>query len=299
MTASIWELVIISEDRLSSVVISDGLIRRAQPWFGTLVEIAVPAGQDAAIEAGFAAIRHVHQRMSYHEAGSDLEKLRSAPIGSSVAVDPETVRVLRFAAALSAETGRLFDVTVARHLVAAGFLPARGLRTSNALTGDAGDIQIIDDTHVTCHAPLLIDLGGIAKGHGVDLAVAALIAAGCSHGIVNAGGDLRVFGDEPQAIWLNRADGTLAAPISIRNMAVATSSNRHTRNRIKGQVMTPHIGRDQAPVIVDHAVTITAPICIVADALTKVALADPILANTLFAGYGAQMMIPESLGVAA
>jgi FAD:protein FMN transferase len=277
---------------------ADDLIRRAQPWFGTIVEIAVPEGCEGTIEAGFTAIRHVHARMSYHEAGGDLEKLRSAPIGSSVTIDPETVRVLRFAAKLHDETNRLFDVTVARHLVAAGFLPARGLHKPSALTGTARDIEIIDDIHVRCHAPLLIDLGGIAKGHGVDLAVAALVKAGCGHGIVNAGGDLRAFGSEPQVIWLNRADGSLAAPISITNMAVATSSNRHMRTRVKGQVMTPHIGRDQVPVIVDHAVTIIAPTCIIADALTKVAFADPQLANTLFARYGAQIIIPELLKAA-
>ncbi len=277
----------------------DGLIRRAQPWFGTIVEIAVPKESADAIEAGFAAIRHVHARMSYHDAGSDLEKLRLAPIGSNVAVDPETICVLRVARDLYDETNGLFDVTVARHLVAAGFLPARGVHKRDALTGSARDIEIVDDTQLRCHAPLLIDLGGIAKGHGVDLAVAALIEAGCSHGIVNAGGDLRVFGDVPQAIWLNRADGGLAAPINVINMAVATSSNRHNRTRQKGQVMTPHIGRDQVPVIADHAVTIIAPTCIIADALTKVALADTGLADQLLAHYGAQMIIPELLKVAA
>lgn len=278
---------------------AEDLIRRAQPWFGTIVEIAVPKGCEGMVEAGFAAVRHVHARMSYHEAGSDLEKLRLAPIGSSVAVDPETVRVLRFAATLCGETNSLFDVTVARHLVVAGFLPARGLHKPSALTGTARDIEIVDDTHVRCHAPLLIDLGGIAKGHGVDLAVAALVKAGCSYGIVNAGGDLRAFGGEPQVIWLNRADGGLAEPISVTNLAVATSSNRHTRTCIKGRIMTPHIGHEQRPVIVDHAVTVTAPTCIIADALTKVALADPELANTLFARYDAQMIIPEQLKAAA
>ena len=277
----------------------DDLIRRAQPWFGTIVEIAVPKGCEAAINAGFAAIRHVHARMSYHEDDSDLDKLRTAPVGLSVAIDPETVCVLRFAALLHGETNNLFDVTVARHLVAARFLPLRGLHNLGALTGSARDIEIIDDTHVRCHAPLLIDLGGIAKGHGVDLAVAALMKAGCRHGIVNAGGDLRAFGGEPQLIWLNRADGGLAEPISVTNLAVATSSNCHTRTRHKGRVMTLHIGHEQRPVIVDHAVTVTAPSCIIADALTKVALADPEFANTLFARYGAQMIIPELLKAAA
>jgi thiamine biosynthesis lipoprotein len=277
----------------------DRLIRRAQPWFGTLVEIAVPKEQDAVIEAGFAAIRHVHARMSYHDTTSDLEKLRSAAVGEIVAVDPETVTVLRLAERLHQETRGLFDVSVGSRLVATGFLPMRGKHTPDAINGDARDIEIIDDNHIRCHAPLLIDLGGIAKGHGVDLAVAALIDAGCSHGIVNAGGDLRVFGDVAQAVWLNRADRSLAAPIFITNRAVATSSNRHTRTRRKGKMVTPHIGYDHTAISVDHAVAITAPTCIIADALTKVALADTGLANQLCARYGAEMIIPETLKAAA
>jgi FAD:protein FMN transferase len=271
----------------------DGLIRRAQPWFGTIVEIAVPVGREAAIEIGFAQIRHVHARMSYHDAGSDLERMRDAPIGSVVVVDAETVNVLRIAVRLYVESDGLFDVTIGRELAMSKFLPLRGPYDLAHVIGVASDIEIVDDTHIRCHAPLLIDLGGIAKGHGVDLAVAALIAAGCTHGIINAGGDLRVFGDVPQPIWLHSADGSLAAPIDITNMAVATSSNRHNRKRVHGQVMTPHIGRDQMPVIANQAVTIIAQTCIVADALTKIALADPECANQMLARYGARMIIPE------
>ena len=39
-----------------------------------------------------------------------------------------------------------------------------------------------------------IDCGGIAKGYAVDVAIATLVRAGCSAGLVNAGGDLRAFG---------------------------------------------------------------------------------------------------------
>jgi FAD:protein FMN transferase len=271
----------------------DDLVRRAQPWFGTIVEIAVPVGQEAAIEAGFARIRHVHERMSYHDASSDLHWLREARIGMAVRVDPETIHVLKFALQLQQETDGLFDVTVGRHLAATQFLPMRGPYDLDEVVGRGTDIEIIRGSHVRCHAPLLIDLGGIAKGHGVDLAVTALIAAGCNHGIVNAGGDLRVFGDVAQPIWFNRADGSLSEPIALANAAVATSANLHNRRRSGARVMTPHIGRSGTPVIADHAVSVIAPTCMIADAMTKVAMADLTLAAKLLAQYGAQMIITE------
>jgi len=45
------------------------------------------------------------------------------------------------------------------------------------------------------HAPVHIDLGGIAKGYAVDRALMALRTAGCRGALVNAGGDLAVFGN--------------------------------------------------------------------------------------------------------
>jgi thiamine biosynthesis lipoprotein len=54
-------------------------IRRARPLLGTFVEIAagagVPADQEAAVEAAFAAIANVHRLMSFHAADSDVGRL--------------------------------------------------------------------------------------------------------------------------------------------------------------------------------------------------------------------------------
>lgn len=46
-----------------------------------------------------------------------------------------------------------------------------------------------------------LDLGGIGKGYGVDLAAASLTEAGFSDFIVNAGGDLSVSGDKKGKPW--------------------------------------------------------------------------------------------------
>ena len=97
------------------------MIRRARPWLGTIVEIA--CDDLPAIEAGFAAIAHAHARMSFHEATSDLAALRETKPGSVVAVDAQTVQVLRFALELYRASDGLFDVTIGRQLVATKFLP--------------------------------------------------------------------------------------------------------------------------------------------------------------------------------
>ncbi|MFW1123225.1 FAD:protein FMN transferase, partial [Vibrio parahaemolyticus] len=75
--------------------------------------------------------------------------------------------------------------------------------------GTGADITVIDARRVRLARRVLVDLGGIAKGHAVDRAVAAMIAAGAPCGLVNAGGDLRGFGAMDWAIGLRDADGAV------------------------------------------------------------------------------------------
>ena len=273
------------------------MIRRARPWLGTIVEIA--CDNPSALEAGFAAIAHVHKRMSFHEAGSDLAVLRIAKPGDAVHVDAETVRVVRLALDLHGASGGLFDVTVGRQLVSAKFLPRTTAHRLAYYSGTSADIEIVDDTHVMCHRPMLIDLGGIAKGHAVDLAVAAVQAAGATQGIVNAGGDLRVFGSRAETIWLRRADGQLGSSLEASNVAVASSSNLLFRRSLRGESHSPHIGYGRKAMLTGDAVTVTAPTCAFADAMTKVAMADSALAIRLLALVGGAVRITPHLSEAA
>lgn len=274
-------------------------IRRCQPWLGTLVEISAetPRGW-ADLDAAFEAVAHVHRRMSFHTEDSDLAALRRAPAGQSVPVSPDTVAVLRLALDLHGLTDGLFDVAVGRTLVAAGFLPhpdGRGLRH---MTGTASDIEIIDDTHVRCHRPMLVDLGGIAKGYAADLAIDVLKARGAVSGIVNAGGDIGVFGPGYEPIDIRNGDGQIVNRIGLQDRAIATSSNTGSRRRFRGRTVTPHLGRNRQAVLTDHTISVIAPNCMVADALTKVAMADATLAERLLARYDGDLVIsvtPETV----
>jgi thiamine biosynthesis lipoprotein len=74
---------------------------------------------------------------------------------------------------------------------------------------------------VIAHLPLRLDLGGIAKGYAVDRALAALRAAGCRRGLVNAGGDLAVFGADGHCVVIrNHGRDSI---VELNNAALATS----------------------------------------------------------------------------
>ena len=278
---------------------ADLALRRCRPLLGTFVEIAAPAGMEAAVEAAFAAITRLHRSMSFHEETSDLARLRRAPAGSLVEVDVETVEVLRVAATLHRRSGGLFDVAIGARLVATGFLPRPAGVSLCAMVGTAGDIEIIDDSRVRCRRPMLIDLGGLAKGHAVDRAAAILAGAGAERAIVNAGGDLRVVGGRGQVIHLRDADGRIDGAVEIADAAIASSSNRHLRRRHRGGEVAPHLGRNHAAVLAEEAVTIIAGRCIIADAMTKVALADRRLAMEMLAELGGEIVALPSRRLAA
>ncbi len=224
------------------------------------------ARAEAALGAAFDALAEVARRLHPSAAGSELARLNAARAGTAVALGPAALAVLRFAQRLHTLSAGVFDPC----------LPTRAGRLT--------DLQLLLEgaPHAIARVPLEIDCGGIAKGYAVDAAVAALRGGGCSAGLVNAGGDLRVFGALAERLWLRGTD-TLR-PLELRDAAVAVS-DRDAPHRPAG-----HRGyyvragsaaaRRYAAVRAHDAMT--------ADALTKcVLLAAPAQARAVLAACGA------------
>src|SRR4051794_27429920 len=162
---------------------SSRLARRARPALGTIVEMraaGVPVSAHA-FDRAFAAVERVHSLMSRQKRDSDVARINRALPGTLTTIDPWTFDVLRRAKELHAATDGLFDCAAS---------PSRG--------GTLRDLEIVARRGVMLHRRLELTLDGIAKGYAVDRAVDALRAHGITTGAVNAGGDLRVFGEEPQ-----------------------------------------------------------------------------------------------------
>lgn len=269
-------------------MLRDARTRRCRPWLGTYVEIETE-GDASVIDVGFDAIAEVHRRMSFHEPTSDLALMRDTTAGEIIQVSRLTVEVLEIALDLFRASGGVFDVSIGRELVRDGFLPKSRIGWKNA-TGHLTDLEILDECSVRLHRPLLIDLGGIAKGYAVDRAVAAMQAAGCKRGLVNAGGDLRTFGNQASTITLRNPDGSLGETVSLIDSAMATSSNLHSRKRRWGISCSPHRGPNGRSIFSKGCVSVIAPRCVIADAMTKVALADRQLAQDLLAAHGGYIL---------
>jgi thiamine biosynthesis lipoprotein len=287
-------------------------IRRARPLLGTFVEISVQGlmrtrAEDATGRA-FAEIAAVHRLMSFHEAGSDLDRLHRARIGARVAVDARTHEVLAWCARIAAASAGRFDPTVAARQVAHGLLPRPASPWTPQARADWRDIELPDSKHVRLARPLWIDLGGIAKGYAVDRALDILVDAGATQVCVNAGGDLRVAGARSEIVHLRIPAGILAAPAcEIHDGALATSGTlRPSTHCAPGLQVPPIDGRRRRAFARPRIVAVAADRCIVADALTKVVMAgDGRVAQRVLAAFGAQSLgldcdsTPAPIGAAA
>ena len=263
------------------------LIVRAEIALGTLVEIALPADDatDARFAAAFAAIAHVHRTMSAHDPASDLALIADAAHRRAVVVDRQTCAVLEIALAMHRETRGAFDVTVAPE---PGYVGSTGecAAKMRARRGGMAAVILESGNRVRTAVPIRLDLGGIAKGYAVDRAVDALRATGARQGIVNAGGDLRAFGSgqwTPVRVRHSADPALVTVLFDVRDAAVATSADYF--RSAPGALLDP---RSRCIRAFGGSVTVVAPTCALADALTKVVALDPCHAPEILGQYGAQ-----------
>jgi len=273
-------------------------VRRARPLLGTFVEIAASGDAqalEAAIESAFGAVTRVHHLMSFHDPASDVSRLNRDAGDEDVAVDAWTYEVIRTAVDLDRRSDGAFDITVAPALQGLGLLPDFGGLQAAASRGASEAIALLPGYRVRFGDPATrIDLGGIAKGFAVDRAVEALRAHGIRRGLVNAGGDLAAFGPDPEKVHIRdpRDPRRSIARIDVANEAIASSGRRFdplgSAETAASAVIDARTGE---PAREFAGVTVRAPHCIVADALTKVVMVRGEAAADLLEDFGASAML--------
>jgi thiamine biosynthesis lipoprotein len=255
------------------------MMRRAQPWLGTLVDVTLADRADdetlrKAFDCGFAEIGRVHQLMSFHEATSDVSRINHAQPGEALVVHRHTYNVLRIAETIKEVSNGAFNIACAPCLVEWGHLPAPGAPVPKYVP-DQAIFQLKGDGSVVKLSDGWIDLGGIAKGYAVDLAIGALRAAGVRNACVNAGGDLRVLGEKAFAIALRdpKAPTQVRQEIFLQDEAMATSATYFSGKHHDGQSTSALCdGLSGRPIVAPVSVSVRASLCVIADGLTKVVL---------------------------
>ena len=257
-------------------------VERMRPMLGTFVSIQAtgsdrvsPECIQAAIDSAFRAVARVDLLMSVHRYRSDIGRLNRCRPGASVLVHRWTYQVLTQAQTLRRDSGGTFDCNVGKSLRKAGLLPKRCGAAAVSLRKSGITMTLRPHCRVGVARSLSLDLGGIAKGFAVDQAVQVLQAHRMISGVVNAGGDLRTFGQAAQPIWRRcTSDPSTAEPIGhLQNGAIATSAPyfTHHKQRVNSYSSAIVNPKTNAFCAIPNSISVIARTGMLADALTKIA----------------------------
>lgn len=268
-------------------------ISRCKPLLGTYVELTLCADEsrdvliDMSISA-FSKIEKIESLMSFHNVKSELSYINRFAHIKACCISKDTEAVLNKALQISKKTDGLFDVTIAPSLVRQGILPNN--KWSFADSASWKDIYI-ENREVSFYKPMLIDLGGIAKGYAVDLAMS--IFDDKVNVIINAGGDLKMSHWMGQYVQVKYISPKVKKIIKIPMIApaVATSANYYLDG--KSAIISPKTGKT---ILVKNSYSVFAENCILADALTKVAFLSA-QKNNLINSFGAKLVSINQKGI--
>jgi len=190
-------------------------VNRSTTAMGTFVQIRVwlagnPTAADearagAAIEKGLAELRRLEALMTTWKPESDVSRINAAAGKAPVKISDEVFDCIARSLGFAKRSFGAFDIS---------FYALKGLWHFD----DDLNPTLPDDAEVRRRLPLIdwqkieldrraktvrlaregmaINLGGIGKGYAVDAAVRVVKAAGFANGLVQAGGDLMIFGSK-------------------------------------------------------------------------------------------------------
>lgn len=236
---------------------------------GTVAEVRVSGFHDPApaLDAAFAALDLVDTRMSLWRE-SELARLNREGFADC---SPELAAVVRHALGVAADSRGAFDPTVEPLVRAAGHLggevraPTEKQRAALLTRVGWTRVHLAPGTRmVRLTGRARLDLGGIAKGYAVDLALEALRQAGATAGLVDLGGSsVGVFGTEI-GVDVRDPSGEHALPWASFVLGDASLGSSASEER-KGHIIDPRTGRPAARVA---SATVVAGSAMEADALS-------------------------------
>jgi FAD:protein FMN transferase len=238
----------------------------------SLHAVALPAGVAEGVQA---ALDRVVAQMSQWEAESDLSRFNRAPAGEWQTIPVEFAEVVAAGIAIGSASDGAFSVALGELSEAWGFgtaPPGSALLRAHIPAPDGVDFNPAAQS-IRRREGALLDLSGIAKGYGVDLAADWLRANGVRHFLLEVGGELRGEGIRPdgQPWWVDvEIPPSWAGAgwrIALHDLSIATSGDYRRGVEIDGQHFShsfdPRTGRPIANGV--RSVTVVHRRCMMAD----------------------------------
>ena len=263
-------------------------------------------------------------QMSHWEADSLLSRYNRAPGDTWHALPAQFFAVIDYALTVFDETGGAYDPAAGLLVNLWGFGPARRYDQAGFYAPAPEAVGAVLARRRACQPRLdrvgrclyqpggaLLDLSSVAKGYAVDCLAQRLEALGVRHYLVEVGGELRGAGvkqdGQPWWVELEGVPDAAGAPapqsvVALHGLAVATSGDYrryfHHLDRRASHTLDPRTGY---PIANDIAsVTVLAPTCMAADALSTALTVMGVEAGLAFAeprGLAARFLLREANGL--
>lgn len=280
---------------------------------GTACRVRLAGGDTTqareAANAAIAEVRRIETKYSRYREDSIVSRINAvAGRQQPVEVDDETADLLDFAGSLHAASDGLFDITTGTLRRVWDFRVAR----VPGAAAVASALECVGWQHVQWQRPFImltrpgmeLDFGGFGKEYAADRAGTLLAERGVAGGLVNLGGDIRVIGPRadgtpwPLGIAHPRQAGAVIASIQVIQGGLATSGDYERYFEHEGRrychILDPRSGW---PVAHWQSVSVLAPACLAAGALTTIAMLRGAEAHALLRSQGVGFLTIDPLGL--
>jgi FAD:protein FMN transferase len=261
--------------------------KKAERLMGNAFEITVVADDEVwankKIDMAIAEIKRIEKLLTTFANDSQTNQINTQAGIAPVKVDREVFDLIERSLRISNITDGAFDITY-------GSIDKRLWNFDKTMTALPDEttarsmVRLINYKNVILNKTdcsvmlkekgMRIGFGGIGKGYAAEMAKRLLISEGVTGGIVNASGDLAVWGmqanSKPWTIGIANPDQANLpfASINITGMAVATSGNYEKYVMIGGKKYAHTINpKTGLPVTGIKSVTIISPNAEIADAM--------------------------------
>ncbi|HJP01989.1 MAG TPA: FAD:protein FMN transferase [Planctomycetota bacterium] len=232
------------------------IIRLAMWAMATRFELVLDGPDEGRLRAvgelALDTIAECERTISPFQPGSLLSRVNARAGGEWVALDADTFALLETCEAVRRESQGAFDVTVAPLMEALGFRGQPAADPGSARGEVDGEALLLDRERMAVRFTregLRLDVGGVGKGHALDLARSVLVEHGVERALLHGGtSSVLALGTPPdQEAWrvaLGPEPGAPVACLCDAALSVSTSHGRTVPARTgrSGHIVDPHSG---------------------------------------------------------
>lgn len=216
----------------------------------------------SAVTAAFEKISEIEGYTGLYIENSDVSNINSAKANQPIKVNSSTFEILKLAAEISEKSDGAFDITISPVKELWNFKSAAAVPLDAKISEQLKYVDytqiLLDESSQTVtklNSNIKIDLGGIAKGYCGDKAKEILISNKIESGIIDLGGNITVFGTNPNSkdgkwgIGLQipfEPTGSYKDVVRVINSSVVSSGSYERyfeyNGKIYHHILDPHTG---------------------------------------------------------